>query len=59
MTMPNPEERRIFMDAPNPTCKKCIYSDKKEAETPCKDHKTQTDPAGENTPSDPSMLLPS
>lgn len=35
MALPNPEERRIFMDAPDPTCSKCINSDKKEDEEPC------------------------
>lgn len=35
MTMPNPEERRIFMDAPWPTCKKCKHSEVKENEEPC------------------------
>lgn len=35
MTAPNPEERRIFMDPPNPTCQKCIHSNKTETEEPC------------------------
>ncbi len=47
MTMPNPEERRIFMDAPNPTCQKCIYSDKKEAEVPCVNCKWLTNIMGD------------
>ena len=35
MTIPNPEERRIFMDPPKTTCQKCINSNKKETEEPC------------------------
>ena len=35
MSQPNPEERRIFMDPPRPTCVKCINSEKKEDEEPC------------------------
>lgn len=35
MTAPNPEERRIFMDPPWPTCQKCVHSKKKETEEPC------------------------
>lgn len=48
MATPNPEERRIFNDISNPTCKVCKNSGKKEEEEPCVSCKWLTGNMGDN-----------